>query len=67
MTESVDIKKIKAKARKSLTGKYFDVVVAILIYGLLCFMSVATAKFIKEPPMMIFLNLIITSLFYMGL
>ena len=30
-------------------------------------MSVATAKFIKEPPMMIFLNLIITSLFYMGL
>ena len=67
MTESVDIKKIKAKARKSLTGKYFDVVVAILIYGLLCFMSVSTAKFIKEPPMMIFLNLIITSLFYMGL
>ena len=67
MNESVDIKNIKAKARKSLTGKYFDVVVAILIYGLLNFMCVATAKFIKEPPMMIFLNLIITSLFYMGL
>lgn len=67
MNESVDIKKIKAKARKSLSGKYFDVVIAVLIYGLLCFMCVATAKFIKEPPMMIFLNLIITSLFYMGL
>ena len=56
MNESVDVKKIKAKARKSLTGKYFDVVIAILIYGLLNFMCVATAKFIKEPPMMIFLN-----------
>ncbi len=35
MNESVDIKKIKAKARKRLTGKYFDVVIAVLIYGLL--------------------------------
>lgn len=67
MHESVDITKIKAKARKSLTGKYTDVVIAILIYGLLMGMCYATAAFIKEPPMVIFLGLIITSLFYMGL
>lgn len=67
MHESVDITKIKAKARKSLTGKYTDVVIAILIYGLLMGMCYATAAFIKEPPMIIFLGLIITSLFYMGL
>ena len=67
MHESVDIIKIKTKARKSLTGKYTDVVIAILIYGLLMGMCYATAAFIKEPPMIIFLGLIITSLFYMGL
>ena len=67
MNESVDIKKIKAKARKRLTGKYFDVVIAVLIYGLLGGMCFATAGFIKEPSMSIFLHLIITSLFYIGL
>ena len=67
MIESVDISKIKNKARKRLKGKYADIIIAILIYGLLCGMCFATAAFIKEPPMFIFLNLIITSLFYMGL
>lgn len=67
MHENVDIKKIKAKARKSLNGNYLHVVIAILIYGLLGGMCYATAAFIKEPPMVIFLGLIITSLFYMGL
>lgn len=67
MNESVDIKKIKAKARKRLTGKYFDVVIAVLIYGLLGGMCFATAGFIKEPSMSIFLHLIIASLFYIGL
>ena len=67
MHENVDIKKIKAKARKSLKGNYLHVIIAILIYGILGGMCSATAAFIKEPPMVIFLGLIITSLFYMGL
>ncbi len=67
MHESVDIKKIKAKARKSLNGKYTDIVIAVLIYMIFVGMCYGTAAFIKEPPMAIFLGLIITSLFYMGL
>ena len=67
MTESVDIKKIKAKARKSLSGKYATPVVAVLFYLILQIMCFATAILIKEPPMAMFLSLIITSLFYMGL
>ena len=67
MLENVDISKIKSKARKSLNGKYTNVIIATLIYGLLLAMCYATAAFIKEPPMAIFLILIITSLFYMGL
>lgn len=67
MHESVDIKKIKAKARKSLNGKYTDIVIAVLIYMIFGGMCYGTAAFIKEPPMAIFLGLIITSLFYMGL
>ena len=67
MHESVDIKKIKAKARKSLNGKYTDIVIAVLIYMIFVVMCYGTAAFIKEPPMAIFLGLIITSLFYMGL
>lgn len=67
MRENVDIGKIKAKARKSLNGKYIDPVIATLIYALLIMMCIATACYIKEPPMTIFLGLIITSLFYMGL
>ena len=67
MNERVNIKKIKANARKKLTGKYFDPVVALIFFGLLMAMCVATSAFIKEPAMNIFLNLIITSLFYMGL
>ena len=64
MHESVDIKKIKAKARKSLNGKYTDIVIAVLIYMIFGGMCYGTAAFIKEPPMAIFLGLIITSLFY---
>ena len=67
MHESVHIKKIKAKARKSLNGKYTDIVIAVLIYMIFVGMCYGTAAFIKEPPMAIFLGLIITSLFYMGL
>lgn len=67
MRESVDIKKIRKDARKSLNGKYKDIVIAILIYILLGGMCYGTAAYIKDPAMMIFLGLIITSLFYMGL
>lgn len=67
MNESVDIKKIKSKARKRLNGKYSHPVIAVLIYILMQIMCYATAAFIKEPPMAIFLSLIVTSLFYMGL
>lgn len=67
MNERVNIKKIKASARKKLAGKYFDPVAALIFYSLLTAMCIATATFIKEPAMNIFLNLIITSLFYMGL
>ena len=67
MHESVNIKKIKTKTRKSLSGKYTDIVIAILIYIIFAGMCYGTAAFIKEPPMAIFLGLIITSLFYMGL
>ncbi len=67
MKESVNIKKIKAKAQESLKGKYTDIVIALIIYGILQAMCIATATLIKAPAMNIFLNLIITSLFYMGL
>ena len=67
MNESVDIVKIKSKARKSLSGKYFTPVVAVLSYIIMQIMCYATALYIKEPAMFIFLGLIITSLFYLGL
>ena len=67
MRENVDIRKIKAKAPKSLDGKYIDPVIATLIYTLLITMCIATACYIKDAAMTIFLGLIITSLFYMGL
>ena len=67
MHENVDIVKIKANARKNLKGKYKDIVIAILLYGLLIGMCYATAAYIKESAMTIFLTLIIKSLFYMGL
>lgn len=67
MHESIDISKIKAKARKNLNGNYPHVVIAFLIYVLFLAMAYATALFIKEPPMAIFLGLIVNSLLYMGL
>ena len=67
MRENVDIKKLKSKALKNLNGKYKDIVIAIFLYGLLIGMCYATSLYIKEPPMTIFLTLIITGLFYMGL
>ena len=67
MNESVDITKIKSKARKKLNGKYKTPVLATLFYIIMQFMCYATAMFIKEPAMFIFLSLIITSLFYIGL
>lgn len=67
MHESVDIKKIKSKAKKRLAGNYFDVVIATVLYLIMGGMCITTSVIIKEPPMSIFLSLIITSLFYMGL
>lgn len=67
MHDSIDTSKVKAKARKSLSGKYATPVVAVLFYLILQIMCFATAILIKEPPMAMFLSLIITSLFYMGL
>lgn len=67
MNESVDIKKIKAKARKSLRGKYSNPVIAVLIFIIMQTLCYGVANYIKEPPMAIFLSLIVTSLFYMGL
>ena len=45
MKESVNIKKIKAKAQESLKGKYTDIVIALIIYGILQAMCIATATF----------------------
>lgn len=66
MNHAVDINKIKSKARKSLKGNYSQAVLATLIYLLLGGVCFTTATLIKEPPMAIFLELIVTSLFYMG-
>lgn len=67
MNESVDIAKIRRKARKSLNGKYKIAVASTLIYVIMLLLCIGIANFIKEPAMFIFLSLIITSLFYMGL
>ena len=66
MNESVDLTKIKAKARKKLSGKYKTPVLATLLYLILQIACYIIATLIKEPPMAVFLNLIVTSLFYMG-
>ncbi len=66
MNESVDLTKIKASARKKLNGKYKVPVIATLIYLIMQITCYIIASLIKEPPMAIFLSLIVTSLFYMG-
>lgn len=63
----MDIKKVKAKARKNLKGNYLTPVLAIIIYGIFMSMCFNTAKYVKAPSLSIILTLIITSLFYMGL
>lgn len=67
MYKEVDVKKIKDKALKRLKGNYLQVILAFIIYGALLVISSGVAQMIREPAMQIFLNLIVTSLLYMGL
>lgn len=67
MNESVDIKKIKTKARKRLHGNYFNAVMSVLIYILIQIMCYVVARYIQAPAMTIFLSLLVTSLLYIGL
>lgn len=63
----MDIKRIKAKARKNLRENNLTVILAFLIYTVFGIACIGVSNIIKERTMYIFLQLIITSLFYMGL
>lgn len=62
----MDIKKMKAKARKSLKGNYLTIILAFLIYMIFNSICFVVANIIKESAMSVFLQLIVTGLIYMG-
>lgn len=63
----MDIKKIKAKAKKKLSGNYVVIIVALIIYGLIEGLFTGTSKLIYNDNMNILFNIIVMGLLYEGL
>ena len=63
----MDIKKIKAKARKRLAGNYTVLIVALLIYSLIEGVFSTTSTLIYNSYMDIFFNVIVMGLLFEGL
>lgn len=63
----MDIKKIKKKARRKLTGNYVVIIAALLIYGLIEGVFEGTSVLISNSYMNMFFNIIVMGLLYEGL
>lgn len=62
----MDIKKIKAKARKKLHGNYGLLIAALLIYGFIEAIFSGTSVLINNRYMDIFFNILVTGLLFEG-